>query len=148
MEKEEAPAAAAEPEQGVEAAPEAAAEPEPAAVPEAEAPSPTGRLCFVVRDTGAEIILPTAEGDYIIGREDPISDVFPEVDLNPYDGEQLGVSRHHAKLTIQAGLAFIQDLDSTNFTFVNRKKLTPRTPTALSGGDEVRLGKLVMTFLE
>jgi pSer/pThr/pTyr-binding forkhead associated (FHA) protein len=101
-----------------------------------------------VRDTGAEIALPTAEGEYFIGREDAVSGVFPEVDMNPYDGEHFGVSRRHAKLTIDAGLVFIVDLDSTNYTFVNRKKLVPETPTALSNGDEVRLGKLVMTFLE
>ena len=122
----------------------------PAAVPIdlPDAPPPTGQPRFVVRDTGAEIPLPAGEGDFIIGREDPISNVFPAVDMNPHQGENYGVSRRHAKLTIEAGLVFIEDLDSTNFTFVNRQKLAPNTPTALSNGDEVRLGKLVMTFLE
>lgn len=121
--------------------------PEEAAV-EKEIPASTGVRRFIVRDTGSEILLPSADGEYILGREDPISGVFPEVDLNPHQGEQSGVSRRHAKLIIQAGLAFIEDLDSTNFTFVERKKLQPRTPTALSNGDDVRLGKLVMTYLE
>jgi hypothetical protein len=128
--------------------PEPVLEEEADALPVAEPPAATGRNRFVVRDTGAEISLPMAEGEYIIGREDPVSNVFPEVDMNPFDGEHLGVSRRHAQLTIEAGLVFIQDLDSTNFTFVNRQKLAPQTPTALSNGDEVRLGKLVMTFLE
>ncbi len=126
------------------AASAAVAEPAPADEP----PPPSGKRRFVVRDTGAEIPLPDAEGDYIIGREDPVSGVFPEVDMNPFQGEDYGVSRRHAQLTLDAGLAFIQDLDSTNFTFVNRNKLAPHTPTALSNGDEVRLGKLVMTYLE
>ena len=117
-------------------------------IPVPEPPAPTGRYRFVVRDTGAEITLPMTEGEHIIGREDPVSSVFPEVDMNPYEGEHFGVSRRHAQLTVDAGLVFIQDLDSTNFTFVNRQKLVPHTPTALSNGDEVRLGKLVMTFLE
>ena len=121
-------------------------EPELVAVPEPSAP--TGRFRFVVRDTGAEIALPTAEGEHIIGRDDPVSGVFPEVDMNPHDGEHFGVSRRHAKLIIDAGLVFIQDLDSTNFSFVDRQKLAPDTPVALSHGAEVRLGKLVMTFLE
>ncbi len=128
-------------------------DPEPVVVPvvaEPEPPTPGDdgkppRL--IVRDTGAEILLPTDEGDYVIGREDPVSRVFPEVDLEPHQGEHLGVSRRHAQLTVQAGLYFIQDLDSTNFTFINRQKLAPNTPTALSNADEVRLGKLVMTFL-
>jgi len=121
---------------------------EPAPVVDAEPPAPTGQPRFIVRDTGAEILLPSAEGEYFIGREDPISGVFPEVDMNPYEGEHYGVSRRHAKLIIDAGLVFIEDLDSTNFTFVDRQKLAPRTPTALSNGDEVRLGKLVLTYLE
>ena len=117
-------------------------------VVEREIPPATGVRRFIVRDTGAEILLPAADGEYVIGREDPISGVFPEIDLNPYQGEQHGVSRRHATLIIEAGLVFIEDLDSTNFTFVERKKLAPRTPTALSSGDDVRLGKLVMTYLE
>ena len=139
-------------------------EPEPVGEPEAEPaaemqpevaeeaapppPPPSGQPRFIVRDTGAEIILPTEEGEFLIGREDPVSGVFPEIDMNPHEGEHFGVSRRHAQLTVDAGLYFIQDLDSTNFTFVDRQKLSPRTPTTLSNGDEVRLGKLVMTFLE
>lgn len=115
---------------------------------EREIPASTGVRRFIVRDTGAEILLPSGDGEYILGREDPISDVFPDVDLNPYQGEHYGVSRRHAKLVIEAGLVFVEDLDSTNFTFVERKKLQPHTPTALSSGDDVRLGKLVMTYLE
>ena len=118
------------------------------AAAEREIPAATGVRRFIVRDTGSEILLPAADGEYIIGREDPISGVFPEIDLNPHQGEHHGVSRRHAKLIVEAGLAFIEDLDSTNFTFVERKKLAPRTPTALTSGDDVRLGKLVLTYLE
>ncbi len=119
-----------------------------AAVAASDAPAPTGRARFVVRDSGAEIALPTAEGEYVIGREDPVSGVFPAIDMNAHDGENLGVSRRHAQVTVEAGIYFLQDLDSTNFTFLDRKKLAPFTPAALSNGDEVRLGKLVLTFLE
>ncbi len=151
-EAEPEPAAEVEPEPVVEEpVGEAKAElavDEVEAAPIPEPPAPTGQRRFIVRDTGAEIVLPTGEGEYIIGREDPVSGVFPEVDMNPYQGEHYGVSRRHAKLILDAGLIFIEDLDSTNFSFVDRQKLAPRTPTALSNGDEVRLGKLVLTFLE
>ncbi len=140
------PAAEAEMAPEPEGEPAPAMEAEPAT--EAEPPGPTGQPRLIVRDTGAEIVLPTAEGDYIVGREDPVSGIFPEIDLNAHEGEHHGVSRRHAQLTIQAGMVFVEDLDSTNFTFVNRKKLAPRAPTALSNGDEVRLGRLIMTFLE
>lgn len=140
------PVAEAEMAQEPEGEPAPAMEAEP--VTEAEPPGPTGQPRLIVRDTGAEIVLPTAEGDYIVGREDPVSGIFPEIDLNAHEGEHHGVSRRHAQLTIQAGMVFVEDLDSTNFTFVNRQKLAPHTPTALSNGDEVRLGRLIMTFLD
>jgi predicted component of type VI protein secretion system len=144
------PPAAAPAEEPVETAvePPAAVEAEEEPAVAEDIPAATGVRRFIIRDTGAEILLPATDGEYIIGREDPISGVFPDVDLNPYQGEHYGVSRRHAKLIIDAGLVFIEDLDSTNFTFVDRKKLQPRTPTALGNGDDVRLGKLVMTYLE
>ena len=87
---------------------------------------------------GQEERFSVAEDEVLIGRLSESQIVL----TNPY------ISRRHAKLIIDAGLVFIQDLDSTNFSFVDRQKLAPDTPVALSHGTEVRLGKLVMTFLE
>jgi pSer/pThr/pTyr-binding forkhead associated (FHA) protein len=40
----------------------------------------------------------------------------------------------------------IEDQNSTNFTFVNRQKLAPKTPTPVKDGDEIRLGRVIMKF--
>ncbi|MBF6591954.1 MAG: FHA domain-containing protein, partial [Ktedonobacterales bacterium] len=54
------------------------------------------------------------------------------------------VSRHHARLTFQAAAWVIEDLDSSNGTWVNGARI--QRPTELEHGDEVRLGDEVLTF--
>jgi tRNA A-37 threonylcarbamoyl transferase component Bud32 len=55
------------------------------------------------------------------------------------------VSRHgHAKLIFHQGVWFIQDLDSSNGTFVNNTRIVQ--PVPLQSGDEVRLGDVIMSF--
>lgn len=119
----------------------------PPSVPPPVQPSvqPVGRPRLVVAGTGVEIDL-SGKAEAAIGREDPVSGVFPEVDLTPHGGEEGGVSREHAKLTFQGNQWQVQDLNSTNFTFVNNQKLNPGMPQPLNDGDQVRLGKVVLTF--
>jgi predicted amidophosphoribosyltransferase len=115
--------------------------PAPAPVVETPpAPAPAGPR-LVVADSGAEIPLP--EGDEIlVGREDPVSGVYPQVDLTPHGGEEGGVSRQHARIIVEGGNYFVEDLDSTNFTFVNKQKLAPKTRQGVGDGDEIRFGRV------
>jgi len=98
-----------------------------------------------VVSSGAEIPLP-AVAEILIGREDPVSGIFPEVDLTPHGGEEGGVSRRHARITFEGGAYSIEDLDSTNFTFVNKQKLAPRARQSLQDGDEIRCGRVNLLF--
>jgi pSer/pThr/pTyr-binding forkhead associated (FHA) protein len=100
---------------------------------------------LVVAASGAEIPLPVGE-ELLIGREDPVSGIFPDVDLTPHGGDEGGVSRQHARLIIESGSYFVEDLDSTNFTFVNKQKLTPKTRQPLSDGDEIRCGRVALVL--
>lgn len=86
------------------------------------------------------------KNEVVIGREDPVSNIYPDIDLTPHGGEEGGVSRLHAKLLLNDTQYLIEDENSTNFTFVNKQKLAPKTPTAIKDGDEIRLGRVVMTF--
>ena len=52
------------------------------------------------------------------------------------------VSRHHARLTLQAGVYVIEDLGSTNGTFINEQRLMGARP--LNPGDSLRLGDNVV----
>ena len=84
----------------------------------------------------------------IIGREDAVSNIFPDVDLTPHGGEEGGVSRMHARIFVENGQYMIEDENSTNFTFLNRQKLTAKTPMALHDNDEIKLGRILLRFKE
>jgi len=88
----------------------------------------------------------SGKSEWMIGREDPVSSIFPDIDLTPHGGEEGGVSRLHAKLYVQGNQYLIEDQNSTNFTFVNKQKLAPKTPTPIKDGDEIKLGRVLMRF--
>lgn len=54
------------------------------------------------------------------------------------------VSRRHARITVNRGVAKIEDLNSTNGTFVNRN--AAKVPVVLKDGDEVCLGTAAVRF--
>jgi hypothetical protein len=115
------------------------------APPPVVAPPPAQRPRLVVAASGAQFDL-SGKTQAIIGREDPVSGIFPEVDLTPHGGDAGGVSRRHAKLAFNGYQWTVEDLNSTNNTFVNNQKLNPGAPQPLNNGDQVRLGKVVLTF--
>jgi hypothetical protein len=118
----------------------------PAATPPVASVAPTVAGRLVVQTTGAQIVLPSGKQTVILGREDPVSNIFPDVDLDPLGGHEAGVGRRHAQLVAQSGGIYLEDLDSVNGTFVNKQRLTPRQPKLLENGTEVRLGKLVLVY--
>lgn len=82
----------------------------------------------------------------IIGRWDADNGIFPDVDLDAFDGEAK-VSRRHARVKLKEGKYYIEDLGSTNGTYVNRgRRLLPGNVHPLNDGDEVIVGKTFMRF--
>jgi pSer/pThr/pTyr-binding forkhead associated (FHA) protein len=104
----------------------------------------TGRL--VIQGSNATIQIPTGKQTVIVGREDPVSGIFPEIDLEAHDGMNAGVGRQHAKITAQGGQILLEDLGSVNGTFINKQKVLPSQPKPLNNGDELRFGKLVINY--
>ncbi len=136
-------------------APPQPAPPQPVAPPQPPAPplppqpvAPPARTTLApaslnVRASNTTLPLPAAT-QAIVGRADPVSNFFPDLDLTPHGAIAGGVGRRHARLFVQAGQLLLEDLDSTNGTFHNRVRLTPRQPVALADGDEVRFGTLLL----
>jgi hypothetical protein len=92
---------------------------------------------------GQEFELET--GNNLVGRWDPETGAFPEVDLDADDPEAK-VSRKHALIRLDAGKITIEDIGSLNGTYVNRQpRLQPGSPLDLKDGDEIIIGK---TFLK
>ena len=57
------------------------------------------------------------------------------------------MSRRHARIKFIDGKYLIEDLGSTNGTYVNRgRRLLPGNPHILNDGDEVIVGKTFMRF--
>jgi pSer/pThr/pTyr-binding forkhead associated (FHA) protein len=100
------------------------------------------RLTFATPD-GATLEIPE-KSDVVIGREDPISEVFPDLDLTNYGGMEKGVSRKHAVMHRSIDGYTVEDMGSTNGTYINRKRIQPNVPQQVHPGDEVRFGKLAL----
>ena len=127
---------------GPDAAPQPAPTPAPApaAAPQAE---PNARL--IVDESGIELPV-KASGETLVGREDPVSGIYPDVDLTPHGGEEGGVSRRHFKIQREGARYVVEDLNSTNSTMVNKKGLQPGVAVPLEDGDEIRAGRVALTF--
>jgi len=81
-----------------------------------------------------------------IGRWDADNGIFPDVDLDAHDPEAK-VSRRHARIFVENGRHFIEDLGSTNGTFINRgRRLIPGDKHPLSDNDEIIVGKTFLRF--
>lgn len=94
---------------------------------------------------GGTLEIPTKD-EVVIGREDPISEVCPDVDLTGLGGMENGVSRRHAVIHRSGGDYTVEDMGSTNGTYVNKKRIQPHVPQAIKPGDEVRFGKLAFSL--
>jgi len=87
-----------------------------------------------------------SEKDANIGRWDADGGVFPDVDLDADDPEAK-VSRRHARISLRDGNYVIEDVGSTNGTFVNRgHRLVPGHRHPLKDGDEIIVGKTFLRF--
>src|SRR5271163_1022156 len=123
--------------------PEAA--PEPAPAPAMAAGVPFKAKLSVVRGGRKGQEFPLEDGNNLIGRWDPETGSFPEVDLDADDPEAK-ISRKHALIRIDGGKITIEDIGSLNGTYVNRQpRLSPGSPAEIKSGDEVIIGK---TFLK
>jgi hypothetical protein len=101
------------------------------------------RLLLHIAESDAGISVDIRQtGTIILGRRDPDTGLVPEVDLMPFNGLELGVSRQHAQITLAQDTLRLHDLGSTNATYLNGQRLTPHEPRILRDGDEIRLGRL------
>ena len=160
----EAPAEAPEAEKPAAEAAPSAAESKPSEAPTgeikpegaapAEAPAPAAAAAVAAFKARLKIVrgsprkdqeFPLEDGNNLVGRWDPETGAFPEVDLDADDPEAK-ISRKHALIRIVEGKITVEDIGSLNGTYVNRgARLQPGSPVELKTGDEIIIGK---TFLK
>ncbi|MGC9467555.1 MAG: FHA domain-containing protein [Anaerolineae bacterium] len=107
-------------------------------------PKPQGAL--VVRGSNVTLDLVSGTLVWVIGREDPLSGIFPDIDLTDHGGDEGGVSRKHARIQVQGQRFYVEDLNSTNHTYLNRELLTPGYTYPLRDGDELCFGRVKVIF--
>ena len=71
-------------------------------------------------------------GRVVVGRD-------PSADLRLNDTQ---VSRRHFEVSVDDGSATVEDLGSTNGTFLDQRKVT--APAELRAGDRLRIGKTTL----
>lgn len=118
---------------------------QPFAVVEADNNKTHARL-VIERGRSAGKQFPLSNPEAQIGRWDADGGVFPDVDLDDDDPEAK-VSRRHARISLLDGEYSIEDLGSTNGTFINRgRRLVPGDKQSLRDGDEIIVGKTFLRF--
>lgn len=114
----------------------------------------SGATAKLVIDGTSELDTPAftlEKNENLLGRRDPQSNIFPEVDLSKYD-PQTKISRRHARIWREGGAFLVEDLGSSNGTILmagvsDSVRLQPRQPHALTSGDRLRLGDTTLHFL-
>lgn len=92
------------------------------------------------------ITIPLSKETNSFGRVDTNRGITPDVDLTPHD-PQGKVSRRHAVIHAEQGRYFLEDLGSTNGTFLNGDRLAPKEKRPLKSGDNLCMGEVVMKFV-
>ncbi len=87
------------------------------------------------------------DGAVILGRSaQDDEENQPQVSLNDYGAQTLGVSRQHVALLGRKWGIRVVDLRSKNGTYLNGAKLPPYQERILRDGDELRLGHMIITI--
>lgn len=119
---------------------DAVATPAPVSAPAPSADAIQNAQLTIVRGGTVGKVFPLQAGDNLVGRWDPDSGSFPEVDME-HDDPEARISRKHALIRMSNTIT-VEDIGSLNGTFVNRgKRLEPGSPAEVKDGDEIIVGK-------
>lgn len=99
-----------------------------------------------VRFANGAVVQLSGSQDFFVGRTDPPGGWFPAIDMAAHGGEAGGVSRKHARLFFKDATAYVEDLGSTNGTFLNENRLPANMPRRVQNGDNLRFGRVQVSF--
>ena len=102
--------------------------------------------CELVLPNNQRIPLDGQQAEYVIGWRDARTLVGPAIDLTAIGGTSHGVSRQHAVMRCSAGRWTIEDMGSTNGTYLNESPLAPHTPALLQDKMTIRVGQVKLFF--
>ncbi len=102
----------------------------------------TGALLGLKIISSGELLSLVGRDNYTLGRSISGQAVVPDVDLDRYEAYDAGISRMHAELRIAEDGVYVVDLDSSNGTIVNGKRIAAQEPEPINHGDILQLGRL------
>jgi hypothetical protein len=97
------------------------------------------KIRLTVVASGQEIVA-SGQSELMVGRTH--KNIVADIDLGPYGGSRAGVSRRHCRLLHRDSQWYIEDLASTNGSFINGVKIAPHEPVSLGDGDLIRCGQI------
>jgi pSer/pThr/pTyr-binding forkhead associated (FHA) protein len=116
---------------------------EPPAHLSSQLDSPDKMVVTVPRSKNEEpIILTLDRTEFFIGRSE--DGFMVDIDLVPYGASRLGVSRQHARIFLSGSTWMVEDLGSTNGSYLNRRRMLPDTQYIIRHGDEIVFGKMLV----
>jgi pSer/pThr/pTyr-binding forkhead associated (FHA) protein len=77
---------------------------------------------------------------YVIHIGKPNSQIPPDIDVSGFPNSEV-VSRIHADIRVEGDTYFLEDVGSSNGTYVNHSPLPPGNRHRLRTGDRISLGK-------
>jgi pSer/pThr/pTyr-binding forkhead associated (FHA) protein len=111
-------------------------------VPQQETRLPPQTLLLSIEPGVEPIILLPSDKPYLIGRN-LSTQSYHNINLSPYNADLLGVSRRHAVLYSTIDGWLVEDLGSTNGTYVNENQLDTKESHIVRRGDLLQFGLLI-----
>ena len=108
-----------------------------------DSPEETAR--FTIRGLKPGVVFQLFDGPNFIGRADqkPV-----DVDIEDQEPpERIWSSRQHALIRFEGGILVIEDLNSSNGTFINRTRLYPGQKRVLNANDIIQIGTVQMKVI-
>lgn len=99
--------------------------------------------------TGARLVLTNGGSIFRLGEKTTIGREDPRLGID-FDGYPDGqfVSGMHAQILSMNGRFYVEDMGSSNHTYVNDKRLAQGQLEPLNNGDKIRFAKIEVTFYE
>ena len=105
-----------------------------------EAMIPAGGIAIYIESLPNPVFL-SFDDEFVIGRKvGEVPKAF--LDLSPFGGYHLGLSRRHAMIRREQQGYEVIDLSSSNGTWLNNERLVPHQPYPLASGSQLRLSRM------
>ena len=107
-----------------------------------------GRTIYVEQTTENENLhkLYTPDGRVAAVLEKDVCTIGKQKEEVDFVIEDNSVSRIHARIYVEEGIRYLEDLNSTNGTYKNGLRLQPYEKRRLEEGDEIRIGRMLFVY--